>query len=143
MKRFALITVLLTLTAALFMATAPAAEVLGMPLTCTDNGLERPCWIATRGVGVFALGGGAGLVEIGIFGFGVLFATGQISGGLIVVGQLAIGVVGFLGQVASGLVGVGQGAVGYIKITQVSDNTEGKAFFKWFLSELEQALRLW
>lgn len=143
MKRFALITALVTLTAVLFMATAPAAEVLGMPLTCGDNDPPEPCWIATMGVGVFALGGGAGLIEIGIFGFGLFFATGQIAGGLMVVGQLAIGVVAFLGQVASGLIGVGQGAVGYIKITQVSDNTEGKAFFKWFTSELEDTLRLW
>lgn len=143
MKRFVLIVIFVTVVAVLFMVTAPAAEVLGMPLACTDSGLERPCWIATMGVGVLALGGGAGLVELGIYGVGLFFATGQISGGLIVVGQLAIGVVGFLGQVACGLIGVGQGAVGYIKITQVSDNTEGKAFFKWFSGELDDALRLW
>jgi hypothetical protein len=140
-KRFILMVVLVAVTSLLFYATADgSAQVLGMRLTCMDMGGD-PCWIGIGAKAVIVLGGGVGVIEIGLYGAGILFATGQLAGGLLAVGQLAIGVVGFLGQVATGMVGMAQGGVGWITVTQGGDNEDGKAFFKRLSADLEEALR--
>lgn len=141
MKRFILLTVLIALTALLFYLSADgSAEVYGMKLTCTGFG-RKPCWIGVGAYAVIALGAGVGMIELGMYGAGVLFATGQLAGGLIAMGQLAIGVVGFLGQVATGMVGAAQGGLGWLTVTQGGDNDEGKAFLKQLSAELDETLR--
>jgi len=143
-KWFAALVVLVAVTGGLFLLTYDdGGLVLGMRPVCMGAGADQPCWITGGGFGVLALGAGVGVVAIGLYGAGLLFATGQLAAGLLVVGQLAIGVVGFLGQVATGLVGMGQGGVGALTVTQGGDNAEGKAFLKQLSAEMGEALRAW
>ncbi len=137
-KRFVILVVL----ALLFWATTPGGvSVAGMPVACLGNAeAGTSCWITIGGFGVIVLGMGAGLVEIGIFGAGVLFATGQLSLGLIAFGQLALGPIFYCGQVGVGLVGMGQGGLGVLKIGQGHTGGEGRRFLDQLSDELNELL---
>jgi hypothetical protein len=141
-KRFAALVVLVALTSLLFFVTADReASVLGLKLACVDFTSDDLCWIGMGAKGVIVLGGGFGVIELGIAGGGILFATGQLAIGSLVLGQLAIGLVGFLGQVGTGLVGMAQGGVGWRTVTQGGDNEDGKRFLRAMSADLEGILR--
>jgi hypothetical protein len=142
LKRFVILVGLIVVMTLLFWVSTPSgASVAGMPVACTGNSeAVAPCWIALGGFGVIVVGMGAGLVEIGIFGAGVLFATGQLSLGLIAFGQLALGPIFYCGQVGVGLVGMGQGGLGVLKIGQGDTSGEGRRFLDQLSGELNELL---
>jgi len=94
--------------------TAAPTVILGMPVTGSSS--HQVAWISLGGTGAVVIGGGVGLVEIGVYGVGLLFATGQVCAGGVAIGQAAFGLCFVLAQLGLGLLGVVQGgAGGYMK----------------------------
>ena len=113
--------------------------LFGMPVI--GSSMEQPSWISAGGQGVIVLGAGVGLVEFGIYGVGILFATGQVCGGLIAFGQAAFGLLFFCAQLGLGFTGIGQLAIGLQVIGQGELGPNGQAFFERMTSDLNELLR--
>ncbi len=100
-------------------------------------------WLVFGGTGVLVLGAGVGVVEIGLYGVGLLFATGQLSAGLIGIGQLTFGLVFFLGQVGVGATGAGQMAIGGLVTGQGELGADGSDFLDRMHEDIQELLRYW
>lgn len=88
-------------------------HLFGYPVT--NAGTHETAWIAMAGNGGIVLFGGIGLVTIGWFGIGALFAVGQVSAGGIAIGQAAFGLSFVCAQLGLGVAGYTQlGAGGYM-----------------------------
>lgn len=112
----------------------PKEEVLGLALVGYG---DTPGWITMGGVGVLCLGVGAGVVEIGAYGFGVLFGTGQLAGSLgIGIGQAGFGGTLFVGQVGGALTGVAQMFFGFLGMGQVAISWDGTEFLEKLQADL-------
>lgn len=144
MLRFAIVSAFVILTAVLLAwatETEPAGDatrsresVLG--LRVVSIGSEDPAWLQLGGApslapGVLTVGlGGIGIVTYGLYGAGVLFATGQVAVGLFAIGQLAIGVVFVICQLGAGLSGIGQVLGGGLVVGQGTLGGDGKKFLE-------------
>ena len=104
-------------------------------------GPEGGAWLSIFGAGVLVIGGGAGVVSIGIYGAGILFATGQLAVGLVAMGQLGLGLLLYLGQLGVGLQVGGQGGLGWRRWIQ--DNNRDEAYFRSMWAEIAEVLSLW
>lgn len=113
--------------------------LFGMPVI--GSSMDQPSWIAAGGEGVIVLGAGVGLVEFGMYGVGILFATGQACAGLIAFGQAAFGLLFFAGQLGLGLTGVGQLAVGAQVVGQGELGPNGREFLERMSADLDELLR--
>lgn len=100
-------------------------------------------WLVFGGTGVLVLGVGFGVVEIGLYGVGLLFATGQLCAGLFVIGQAALGVVFFLAQVGFGATGLGQLAIGGLVTGQGELGADGSDFLARMGADISELLRFW
>ena len=98
-------------------------------------------WLVFGGTGVLVLGGGVGVVEIGLYGVGLLFATGQLSAAMIGIGQLTFGLVFFLGQVGVG--STGQLAIGGLVTGQSELGADGGDFLARIHTDIQELLRYW
>ena len=118
-------------------------ELLGYPVTNDSN--HDFAWISLGGTGWLVLGAGVGVVEIGVFGIGALFATGQACAGGIAIGQAAAGVTFVVAQLGVGLTGYVQGGAGGYMRAQGALAADGKEFFAaldaWFGRVLRLSLR--
>jgi hypothetical protein len=124
----------------LIAATETEPTVLfGMPVI--GSSMEAPSWITTGGQGVIVLGAGVGLVEFGMYGVGILFATGQACAGLIAFGQAAFGLLFFCAQLGLGFTGLGQLAIGIQVIGQGELGPNGAEFFTRMNTDLNALLR--
>jgi hypothetical protein len=124
----------------LVLATETNPTVLfGMPVV--GSSMEEPSWISVGGQGVIVLGAGVGLVEFGMYGVGILFATGQACAGLIAFGQAAFGLLFFCAQLGLGLTGIGQLAIGIQVIGQGELGPNGAEFFARMSDDLNELLR--
>ena len=140
-KRLILLIVVIIATTLLFFATTDSSAVVaGMPLACTDG--RAPCWIGVGGPHVIAVGVGAGLVEFGYIGVGLLFATGQAAVGMIALGQMAVAITCFVGQAGTGLCGMGQGGLGLLVHDGADKHKDAKAFFVRLGADLNDLLRI-
>ncbi len=137
---FLLIPIVVTALGLTYAVDLPKETVLGVPLVGYGS---AQAWIAMGGVGVLSLGGGAGVVMIGFYGFGLLFGVGQIglSAG-IGVGQLGCGSTLFVGQVGGALTGIAQGFLGVLGIGQVSASLDGTEFFTTLQKDLIETTSL-
>lgn len=138
-KLMAIVIVTSIVLLCLSLAQAPSSsregvEVAGMPVACI--GRPHPCWIAVTGTGVIVLGAGAGVVEFGLYGAGILFGTGQLCVGLIAMGQLGLGLVLFAGQVGGGLLSFGQGVTGWLSVRQGGQQRDGRDFLAALRADL-------
>lgn len=111
-------------------------RVAGLPVVAF--GSDSGAWLAFGGVGVLVLGAGIGVVSLGLYGGGILFATGQLCAGLLAMGQLGLGIILFLGQVGAGLQVGAQGGLGFRRWTQGNDRDE--AYFRSMWEELKEVL---
>jgi len=143
-KRFAIFCVIQAAVTALLYGLIAATEseptvLFGMPII--GSSMEQPSWISVGGQGVIVLGAGVGLVEFGMYGVGILFATGQACAGLIAFGQAAFGLLFFCGQLGLGFAGLGQLAIGVQVIGQGELGPNGKAFLGRMNADLGELLR--
>jgi hypothetical protein len=150
MKRFALLLVIIIVTALAFwpITSTPmgdgqvtATQVLGIPVLGAGTG--QFCWLSIgMGQGVLFVGIlGAGVVSIALaVGGGLLFGIGQATCGLIAVGQLAIGVVCTLAQLGTGATGAGQLIVGLLVKGQVELGKDGGSFLRQLREDLNEVL---
>ena len=144
MKRFVIFCVIQAVVTGLLYALVAATEteptvVFGMPVI--GSSMEQPSWISAGGEGVIVLGAGVGLVEFGMYGVGILFATGQACAGLIAFGQAAFGLLFFCAQLGLGLSGMGQLAIGVQVIGQGELGPNGRAFLERMSADLGELLR--
>jgi len=148
MKRFAVVGVIVLVVAILLGVEVQAlgagdTNILGLPAVHTGGGkAAAPAWLAFGGEGVLVLGGGVGLVEIGLFGVGVFFATGQACAGLFAIGQLAVGVIGVIAQLGFGTTGIGQLIFGGLVEGQGRVGFSGEGFLTAFDADVTRFLRL-
>jgi hypothetical protein len=143
-KRFVIFCVIQAFVTGLLYALVAATEteptvLFGMPVI--GSSMEQPSWISAGGEGVIVLGAGVGLVEFGMYGVGILFATGQACAGLIAFGQAAFGLLFFCAQLGLGLSGMGQLAIGVQVIGQGELGPNGKAFLERMSADLGELLR--
>lgn len=144
MKRFWILSAFLLFTVVVMGLTTrmsgstSVTHALGMPVV--GWGTDAPCWVAFGGKGVIVLGIGAGLVEYGVVGAGLLFACGQASLGLIAFGQAAVGLVFVCAQLGFGLTGLGQLMIGGWGIGQAPVAADGKAFLSLLNADLDDLL---
>ncbi|CAN5186003.1 hypothetical protein BH09MYX1_BH09MYX1_56990 [soil metagenome] len=146
MKRFIILAVILGVTSALLywltsLQSTEGAVTRFLDIPVIDDNADY-AWISVGHEGVIVLGIGFGLVEFGMYGVGVFFATGQACAGLIALGQAAFGPVAFLCQLGIGLTGAAQVAVGGQVIGQGELGPNGAAFLKRLSSDLDDLLRL-
>lgn len=145
MKRFIALAVLLGITSALLYAITSwqnqGAVTRFLDVPVIDDGAEY-AWISIGHEGMIVLGVGVGLVEFGMYGVGIFFATGQACAGLIALGQAAFGPIAFLGQLGAGLTGAGQLAIGGQVIGQGELGPNGSRFLGRMTADLEELLRL-
>lgn len=145
MKRFIILAVLLGVTSALLYAITgwqghgAVTRFLDVPVV--DDGTDY-AWISVGHEGVIVLGVGIGLVEFGMYGVGIFFATGQACAGLLAIGQAAFGPIAFLGQIGAGLTGAGQLAIGGQVIGQGELGPNGSRFLERLSHDLDELLRL-
>lgn len=147
MTRFIILSVVVGVTAALLYGLtalqahgAAPTQFLDMPVI--DQEGADYAWLTIGHTGVIALGIGIGLVEFGMYGVGIFFATGQACAGLLAIGQAAFGLFGFVGQLGGGLCGVGQLAVGGQVSGQAELGPDGSEFLKRLSTDLGDLLRL-
>lgn len=150
MKRFALLLLIIIVTAAAFMpiteramegGKSTAMELWGLPILGVAS--DRICWLSLgMGYGVLHVGVvGAGVVCLAVgAGGGVIFGTGQVTCGLIAIGQLGIGVVFSLAQLGTGLAGLGQLIVGLLVKGQVGLGKDGGTFLSRLREDLDKVL---
>ena len=144
MKRFVIFCVIQAAVTALlyFIITVTETEptvLFGMPVV--GSSMDDPSWISAGGEGVLVLGAGVGLVEFGLYGVGILFATGQACAGLLAFGQAAFGLFFFCAQLGLGFTGVGQLAIGLQVIGQGELGPNGQEFFERMTADLGELLR--
>ncbi len=145
MKRFIALAVLLGVTSALLYAITSwqnqGAVTRFLDVPVIDDGTDY-AWISVGHEGMIVLGVGLGLVEFGMYGVGIFFATGQACAGLIAIGQAALGPVAFLGQIGAGCTGAGQLAIGGQVIGQGELGPNGSKFLDRLTTDLDELLRL-
>ena len=92
---------------------------------------EEPAWLSLgSGVGVLMVGfGGAGVIAITLYGFGLLFATGQLAVGLVAMGQVGFGIILWLGQAGGAFLAGGQVVGGRLAWGQGQLGGDGEQFF--------------
>ena len=144
MKRFVIFCVIQAAVTALLYGLVAVSEtaptvLFGMPVI--GSSMEQPSWISLGGEGVIVLGAGVGLVEFGMYGVGILFATGQACAGLIAFGQAAFGLLFFCAQLGLGFTGMGQLAIGVQVIGQGELGPNGQAFLERMNADLGELLR--
>lgn len=145
MKHFIILAVILGVTSALLygltslQSEGTITRFLDVPVI--DDHADY-AWMTIGGEGVIALGVGFGLVEFGMYGVGIFFATGQACAGLIAIGQAAFGPIAFLGQLGIGLTGAAQLAVGGQVIGQGELGPNGSDFLARLSKDLDDLLRL-
>ncbi len=100
-------------------------------------------WLTLGGTGVVTMGYGIGVVEIGLFGGGLLFATGQVSIGMISIGQAAFGLIFFIAQLGVGGSGIGQLAIGGSVAGQGALGGDGEDFLTRMSEDINELLRFW
>lgn len=155
MKRFAIVSAFvigtaLMLTWATDLETVDGnsrsrATVLGIRVV--SIGVDEPAWLQVGGsdpeVGPSGLViglGGVGFVTYGVYGAGILFATGQLAVGLFAIGQLAVGVVFVICQLGAGLSGVGQVLAGGLVVGQGTLGGDGEGFLKFLNEDIDARL---
>ncbi len=146
MKRFAIVGGIAVVVAILLglevsWLGAGDTDVLGLRAVSFGGKGSGPAWLAFGDEGVLVLGAGFGLVEIGVAGVGILFATGQVSAGLFAIGQLSFGLLGVIAQLGFGTTGIGQLVIGGLVEGQGRLGFSGGEFLRGFDEDVNRFLR--
>jgi hypothetical protein len=147
MKRFSALLAIIVVTAiALVIIPGGEEPIFGLPaVRVAPQALDwdwdgKPAWLSVGGVGVLCLGGGTGVVTIGFYGVGLLFAVGQMAAGSIAIAQLGFGLVFALVQVGAGLTGFGQLVFGGAVVGQVPVGFRGTLLIEALSRDLDDLL---
>ncbi len=120
-----------------------AGDVRVLGMRAVSSGFEKPpdpSWLAFGGIGVLALGAGFGIVEFGIYGGGLFFASGQLTVGLVSVGQFSIGLIAVVAQFGLGATSFGQFAFGLLAKGQMKVGFDGTEFMQGLNEDLGRFL---